>query len=82
MICPHCQKEIIITLAAPAEDIQRRWKVKGKMLQRDWDVYGRIRYTDERNLDWLSGRQALLKEIGIDKFKALDLLKQQNVSGE
>jgi len=82
MICPHCGKEIIVSLTAPEKDIQLRWEEHAQGLRDEWKGLHRFTYNDDRNLDWLDGRHALLKEIGINKYIALRFLKQGMPTGE
>ena len=76
MKCPHCGKEIIISITAPAEDLRRRWLEKGRVLVDEWMLYKRAGFSDRANLDWLDGRKTMLVMVGVDKAEALRLLKQ------
>ena len=82
MNCPHCGKEIIVSLTAPAEDILHRWEELAGPLLAEWYESKRAARTDDQNLTWLDGRQSLLREIGISKQMALRFLKQGLPTGE
>jgi len=77
MICPHCQKEIIVTLTSPADDVQHKWNKESFDLRYEWKKRLRAAHSDRANLAWLDGRYNLLKRIGITKQEALRLLKKE-----